>query len=227
MLPKHNTHNGIPRWLDALLAGAGLLLSSPLLLICALAVWITSGRPVLFRQERVGLGGHGFTLYKFRSMRVQNDGPRVTRANDERITPFGRILRTTKLDELPELWNIVRGDMSLVGPRPEVPNHVKLSDPLWQEVLSARPGLTDPVTIRLRNEEHLLASVDGDRERAYIEVLLPRKMEAYAAYLRKRSFGSDLLVLWHTLLAILLPNRVPAQNMDEVLRDLASHTEQR
>jgi lipopolysaccharide/colanic/teichoic acid biosynthesis glycosyltransferase len=196
---------GIPRVVEAPLALAGLLLASPVIAVCAAAVAASSGRPVFFRQERVGRGGRPFTLVKFRTMRPSEGGPQVTAGDDARVTVVGRFLRRSKLDELPELWNVVKGEMSLVGPRPEVERYVQKDDPIWREVLRARPGLTDPVTLSLRDEEGLLAGVGGDRERYYREVLQPRKLAGYRDYLLRRSWRSDVVVIWNTLLAILWP----------------------
>ncbi len=139
----------------------------------------------------------------------------VTARGDDRVTPVGRFLRRTKLDELPELWNVLKGDMALVGPRPEVPELVDLTDPLWVEVLEARPGLTDPVTVGLRNEELLMAGVEGDRDRFYREVLQPRKLRGYADYLRNRNWRSDLGVLGATAVAILRPGSGPGHPPSE------------
>jgi lipopolysaccharide/colanic/teichoic acid biosynthesis glycosyltransferase len=119
-------------------------------------------------------------------------------------------LRSTKIDELPQLWNVLRGEMSFVGPRPEVPDYADLQDALWQRVLRARPGLTDPVTLRLIDEESLLSSVGGDRERYYRETLLPIKLRGYAEYLALRSPGSDVRVLLETALAVVGLRRRPA-----------------
>ena len=118
-----------------------------------------------------------------------------------RVTRIGKILRRTKLDELPELWNVLIGDMALVGPRPEVPRYVDLEDSEWLQVLEVRPGLTDPVTIRLCNEEHLLAMVDGDRAQFYLKQVQPYKIAGQSEYLRDRSWITDLRVLWQTTLA--------------------------
>jgi lipopolysaccharide/colanic/teichoic acid biosynthesis glycosyltransferase len=137
-------------------------------------------------------------------MKPSEAGPQVTAGGDRRITGVGRWLRRSKLDELPELWNVLRGDMSFVGPRPEVPAYVDASDPLWREILLVRPGLTDPVTVALRDEESLLKSA-SDPERYYRETLQPQKLEGYRAYLRRRTWKSDLRVLWQTAGAILRP----------------------
>ena len=130
----------------------------------------------------------------------------MTARGDDRVTPVGRVLRRTKLDELPELWNVLRGDMSFVGPRPEVPEYVDLDDPEWAEVLQARPGLTDPVTLALKDEEDLMESVAGDRERYYRETLQPRKLAGYRSYLERRTWRTDVGVIWNTVMA-LLPGR--------------------
>src|SRR4051812_33891894 len=190
---------GIPRWVEAPIALVGLTMASPLLLFSSGLISLTSSGPIIFRQKRIGMGGKPFTLYKFRTMRVhQSVGPQVTAGDDERITRAGRFLRKTKLDELPELWNVLKGDMSLVGPRPEVPHYVDLDSELWREVLCSRPGITDPATLSLRNEEDLLAGVGEDREHFYQEVLLPYKLRKYKIYSGRRSFMNDLVVLWKT-----------------------------
>jgi len=196
---------GIPRAVEAAVAGVGLVVASPIIMIAGLVVRSTSAGPAFFRQERVGRGGRPFTLYKLRTMGVSHGGPQVTARGDARVTRFGRFLRRSKLDELPQLWNVVRGDMSLVGPRPEVRRYVELEDPAWRRVLSVRPGITDPVTLALRDEESLLAAAPGDPERFYREVLLPDKLRRYAAYQERRSAWSDVAVLCRTVLAVLAP----------------------
>ena len=197
----------IPRVLEVPAAGAALLLASPVIALAALLVRITSRGPAFFRQTRVGRGGRDFVLYKLRSMRSAREGVRLTAAGDDRVTAVGRLLRKSKLDELPQLWNVVRGDMSLVGPRPEVPEYVDLEDPRWVEILRWRPGITDPVAVRLRDEERVLAAVSEDRERFYREELQPEKLRAYIRYLRARTWASDVRVLLQTALAVLLPRR--------------------
>jgi lipopolysaccharide/colanic/teichoic acid biosynthesis glycosyltransferase len=196
---------GLPRAIDIALALAGLAVSSPIFLAAAALVAATSPGPVLFRQQRVGLGGRPFTLLKLRTMRVAPaiaDTSLLTASGDARITPVGRWLRRFKLDEIPQLWNVIRGDMALVGPRPEVPRYVDAADPLWQSVLSARPGLTDPVTLRLRDEEALLAEAE-DAEAFYRERLLPWKLRGYRDYLLRRTWATDLAVLGATVLTVL------------------------
>lgn len=200
---------GLPPWFERSVSCVTLVALSPLMLLCALAVRLSSPGPVLFRQERVGEGGRPFQLVKFRSMRTGSEGAQVTARGDTRVTRVGEFLRKTKLDELPELWNVVRGDLSLVGPRPEVPKYVDLESPRWRAVLSVRPGITDPMTIMLRHEEEILAAVEGDPETYYREILLPEKLRGYIEYLRRRSAWSDLGVLFSTVFAIahLTPSR--------------------
>jgi len=197
---------GIPRPIEFVTAALGLVLSAPVVTVAGLMIRAFSRGPILFRQERVGRGGRTFVLYKLRTMRPSADGPQVTARGDDRITPVGRILRKTKLDELPQLWNVLRGDMSLVGPRPEVPRYVNLEDPLWVETLRVRPGITDPVTLKLKDEESLLAGFGGDPERFYREELQPEKLREYVAYSRKRSWATDVAVLCRTVLAVLFPS---------------------
>jgi lipopolysaccharide/colanic/teichoic acid biosynthesis glycosyltransferase len=187
---------------EAMLAAGGLLAVSPVLALTAAAIALTSGFPIFFRQARMGRNGRPFTLVKFRTMRASRGGPQVTAGDDPRVTRLGKLLRRTKLDELPELWNVLVGDMSFVGPRPEVPRYVDTDSALWKEVLTVRPGLTDPATLRLRDEESLMARVEGDREAFYVEVLQPRKLEGYLEYLHRRSWKTDLVVIWDTLRAL-------------------------
>lgn len=233
---------GLPRWVEAPIATLLLLLVSPLVVVLALAAAITSAGPAFFRQWRVGKEGRPFLLMKLRTMhappvaahakdatgatadRHADSGtgsdeapPEVTAAGDPRITGLGRFLRATKLDELPELWHVVVGEMSFVGPRPEVPAHVDLEDPLWQRVLRARPGLTDPVTLRLRNEEALMAAVpETERDEFYRRHLQPWKLRGYARYLDRRDAWTDLAVLGHTVVAVLFPGSQPPPTLDEL-----------
>jgi len=194
--------NGIPRWAEAMIALLGLILAAPFMAFLALSIAVSSSGPIFFRQKRVGQHGRLFDLYKLCTMTPSDDGPQVTSSKDERITPLGRFLRRTKLDELPTLWNVLRGEMALVGPRPEVPRYVKLEDPIWQAVLAVRPGITDPVTLRLRNEEELLAGVTTDTESYYVDELQPMKLNGYVAYLEERTWRSDLKVLGQTIVEI-------------------------
>lgn len=189
------------RLLDVVASVVGLVILSPLLALLAAAVKLSSTGPVLHRGERVGRGGKLFILYKFRSMRLGQSGPAITRAKDPRITAVGRLLRRTKLDELPQLINVLRGDMSLVGPRPEVPRYVALYDDEQRRILSARPGMTSPASLLYRAEEEQL--VGEEWERYYVETIMPAKLRIDIEYIGRRSVGSDLRVIAGTLAALL------------------------
>lgn len=192
------------RLFDLLLAALGLLLLAPLLLAVALWIKLDSRGPVLFRQERVGRFGRPFLIHKFRTMRVEAPalGPQITVGADARITRAGRFLRASKLDELPQLWDVLRGAMSLVGPRPEVPRYVALYPAELRElVLSVRPGITDPASLRFRHESELLAQA-ADPEREYVEVVLPAKLRLAADYVRQAGLLADLRLILATLGAL-------------------------
>ena len=192
------------RLFDMILAGLGLLTLAPFLALLAAGVRLTSGAPIFFRQTRVGRNGRDFTLLKFRSMTVARGTERGSfdAGSASRVTPFGRLLRRTKLDELPQLWNVVRGDMSLVGPRPEVRKWVEVYAERWSRVLRVRPGITDPASIIYRDEETLLASA-ADPERTYRDKVLPQKLSLYEQYVAEPSLGRDISILWRTLRAVL------------------------
>jgi len=204
-----------------MLALGGLVVSSPFLCLAGILIRLTSPGPVLFRQQRVGRMGKRFELIKFRSMRVENAGTQVTARGDVRITRIGRLLRKTKLDEMPELWNVARGELSLVGPRPEVARYVNLEDPMWQNVLEARPGITDPVTLALRNEEELLGE-QADPETFYRDVLQPYKLAGYVKYLENRTWRTDVGVILETLRAVVLLGRARPPGMEEMAGELVS-----
>lgn len=191
------------RAFDLVASGAGLVVGSPLFLAAALAIKVDDpAGPVFFRQQRVGLGGRLFRIHKFRSMSVANSGSLVTSANDARITRVGAVLRKSKLDELPQLIDVFVGDMSLVGPRPEVPKYVAMwGEQAAAEILSVRPGITDPASITYRNEQDELAGAD-DPEQHYVEVILPRKVTLYRDYVRTNSVLGDLGLIWQTLVAV-------------------------
>jgi lipopolysaccharide/colanic/teichoic acid biosynthesis glycosyltransferase len=194
---------GLQRWADAAIAAFVLIIAAPLIAILGLAIAVTSGLPIFFRQCRVGRHGELFDLYKLRTMTVSESGAQITSSADKRITRLGRLLRQTKLDELPTFWNVLRGDLALVGPRPEVPAFVDLSNPSWRTILSVRPGLTDPVTISLRNEESLLAHAGPNVEQFYVSELQPAKLRGYLEYLQRRTLRSDIVVLSRTIIAII------------------------
>ena len=191
----------VKRLMDVLLAALGLIVLSPLLLVIAVMIKRDSPGPVFFRQQRVGRHGRLFRIHKFRTMRdgPAESGPQITVGDDARITTAGRWLRRTKLDELAQLIDVLRGDMSLVGPRPEVPRYVALyPEPLKATLLSVRPGITDPVSLDFADESERLARA-ADPEREYREVLLPAKLRAAAAYVEQAGVWSDLHVLARTL----------------------------
>ena len=192
------------RLLDVLVASLGLLVLAPLLVVIACAVRLDSPGPALFRQTRISRGGRHFQILKFRTMRASpaSDGPQIAAANDSRITRLGALLRRAKLDELPQLINVVKGDMSLVGPRPEVPEYVAFyPEELRDIVLSVRPGITDEASLRFRNEGMLLAG-SADPERTYVEEILPKKLELYVRYVRGRTLCGDLGILLRTIGAV-------------------------
>lgn len=178
----------------------GLLILFPFLLIVALLIKIRMpGGPVLFTQKRVGKGGRLFTMYKFRSMTVSHSGSSVSIKGESRITPLGNLLRTYKIDELPELWNVLRGDMSLVGPRPDVPGYADRLQGKEREILKLKPGITGPASLKYRKEEELLAQ-QADPHRYNDEILFPDKVRINLNYLKHRSFGLDIKIIIYTLL---------------------------
>jgi lipopolysaccharide/colanic/teichoic acid biosynthesis glycosyltransferase len=193
------------RLFDLLLAAAGLLLLSPLLLAIALAVRLDTPGPALFRQQRVGRGGRLFLIHKFRTMVADapTRGPGLTIGDDARITRVGRFLRAKRLDELPQLIDVLRGDMSLVGPRPELPRYVAhYPAALRERVLAVRPGITDPSSQAYLDEAERLAAA-ADPEREYVEAILPAKLAAAADYADRASLATDLMVIWRTLRAVM------------------------
>lgn len=201
------------RAFDLLAAGLGLLLLAPVLLAIALWVRLDSPGPALFRQTRVGQGGRLFRIRKFRTMGVahspeESGSLEVTIGNDPRITRAGRFLRRCKLDELPQLLDVVQGHMALVGPRPEVPQHVGHWPPALRErILAVRPGLTDPASLAFADEAERLARA-ADPAREYREVITPAKLAMSARYLDERSLASDLRLILTTL-ARLRPRLTP------------------
>jgi lipopolysaccharide/colanic/teichoic acid biosynthesis glycosyltransferase len=193
------------RLFDLLGAAVALLLLSPLLLVLALVIRLDSPGPVFFRQERVGRHGRLFRIHKFRTMVADapQRGPAITVGADPRITKSGAWLRRTRLDELPQLIDVLRGDMSLVGPRPEVPRYVQHYPPrLRERALAVRPGITDPSSLAFIDEAELLARA-ADPEREYIEHILPRKLQAAADYAERATLWTDLQVIARTLRVLL------------------------
>lgn len=187
------------RVLDIGLAGGGLIATAPLWLVIAVAIIISSGPPVLYQGDRLGLDGHVFGMYKFRSMRVGAHlfGPGVTGARDSRVTTIGRLLRWAKLDELAQLLNVLKGDMSIVGPRPEDPRYLPDYAPHQKAVLGMRPGITGPTQIEFRHEERLLTGPDVEYE--YRTQLLPKKLDIDLEYVRNNSLRMDIWIMLSTV----------------------------
>jgi lipopolysaccharide/colanic/teichoic acid biosynthesis glycosyltransferase len=187
------------RALDVVASAVGLVALSPVLAALALLVFAGDGRTPFFRQERVGRRGQRFRIWKFRTM-VQGDapGPMVTAADDPRITPIGRVFRRLKLDELPQLINVLRGEMSLVGPRPEVPRYVARYSPAELPLLECVPGLTDPAALLFRGEEAMLAG-SADPEQLYVERIMPAKARVSIEYAGRATLMSDVRVILSTL----------------------------
>ncbi len=212
------------RFVDVAVSGLGLLVTAPVLGISAAAVKLETRGPAFFVQTRVGRSRRPIRIVKLRTMVVDADrvGPAVTSAGDVRVTRVGRLLRSTKLDELPQLWNVLRGDMSLVGPRPEVPRYVDKYRPEWAPLLEVRPGLTDLASLTFRDEEALLG-LARDREQAYAEVVMPMKLELALQGLRQRSWGHDVRVIARTIAAVFVPRVLDS---DAVLREARLRIEQ-
>ncbi len=185
---------------DRVMAGLGLVILSPGLLVIAVLIRIKSpGAPVIFKQNRIGQHGKPFTMYKFRTMKPDHGGTSISVKGESRITPIGAFLRKYKLDELPELWNVLIGDMSLVGPRPDVPGYADNLTGADREILKLKPGITGPASIKYANEEELLAAQD-DPVRYNDEVNFPDKVRINREYARGRSFWGDVGYIWKTIL---------------------------
>ena len=191
------------RVVDVVIASSALVMASPLLAMAAVAIRLDTKGPVIFRHARVGLGRRPIETLKLRTMvsGAERRGPSVTAAGDARVTRVGRWLRRTKIDELPQLWNVLRGDMSIVGPRPEVARYTDTYPPEWEDVFRVRPGLTDLASLTFRDEESLLATA-RDRELAYRSVILPMKIELALATIRNTSVRHDLAIVARTALSI-------------------------
>lgn len=191
------------RLFDLLASAAGLFLLSPLFCAISLLLLVRQGRPLFFGQTRVGQFGVPFTIWKFRTM-VPNAaamGLAVTARDDRRITPLGRLLRRTKLDELPQLWNVTVGEMSLVGPRPEVPKYVAMYTEGQRKVLEQKPGITDVATLTFVDEEDLLARA-VDKEVYYIQHCIPKKISLNLEYAVRASVWSDMVLVWKTVMRL-------------------------
>ena len=194
----------VKRLFDVVVSLVAIVVASPLLVVLALAVLLDSGRPVLFRQTRVGMNGHTFRLLKFRTMVVDAErlAPNISPTGDPRVTWSGRFLRRWYLDELPQLANVVKGDMSLVGPRPETPEFVALFTPAERRVLTVRAGIAGPSTLAFMDEAKLLADAD-DAVLLYEQHLLHERVQADLSYLDERSMSYDVRLLFAQVVAIL------------------------
>ena len=204
VLARRRPQLAAKRVMDVLISGAALCALWPLFLLIALAIVIDDPGPVFYRQVRVGRGGKEFRIFKFRSMVADADkkGLQITVGRDSRITRVGALLRKTKLDELAQLINVFLGQMSFVGPRPEVPRYVALYTPYQRQVLLVRPGITDYASIAYRNENDLLAGAE-DAERMYIEEIMPDKIALNMRYLHEISPLCDIKLIFKTIAAVL------------------------
>lgn len=191
----------LKRIFDFILSIIGLFILLPLLFIIVVLIYLFSGSPIFFIQERIGSLGKHFTLYKFRTMfenADQLDGGSITIGNDPRITSIGKILRRWKLDELPTIWNVLKGDMSLVGPRPDVPGYADILKGNDRRILELRPGITGPATLKYANEEKLLANVE-DPKKYNDEVIFPDKVKINLEYLDNWSLWLDIKIIFKTI----------------------------
>ncbi|HLK48479.1 MAG TPA: sugar transferase [Bryobacteraceae bacterium] len=205
------------RVIDVTCSIAGLVLLSPVIALIVAFILTDDGLPVIFRQTRVGKGGTHFQIWKFRTMKANSAGAPVTSAGDRRITRVGRWLRRLKLDELPQLVNVLVGEMSLIGPRPEVPEFVRIDDPTWQAVLSVRPGVTDLATLVYRDEEQLLESLP-DPIRSYRDTILPAKLYLNLEYQQSRTISRDLQLLALTLCYSFFPMSFSRARLGQLFR---------
>ena len=195
------------RTFDIIVSSSGLVLLSPLMAAVGLIIILTSGSPALFFHVRVGRNGKKFWLWKFRTMKIKagTEDRAFEPGTRERVTSFGRILRAFKLDELPQLWNVLKGDMSIVGPRPEVPIWVDVFPERWKYVLSIRPGITDPASLIFRDEESILACSINPLL-TYRDMILPEKLRIYEAYVTKHTITRDIRIVLETIGKIICDN---------------------
>jgi lipopolysaccharide/colanic/teichoic acid biosynthesis glycosyltransferase len=216
--PHRRRGRAVSRIFDVACVLLAIGVLAPLSALASLFILLEDGPPVLFLQERVGAGGKRFYIFKFRTMKrkAEQCGKPITVAGDDRVTRVGSVLRRLKLDELPQLVNVLKGDMSLCGPRPEVPCYVDLRDPVWQAVLEERPGITDPASLVYRNEEEVLARA-SDVERLYRQSVLPEKLQLSLRYMRSRSLWSDLKLILLTVRYSFLPGHFDRSLIERLL----------
>jgi lipopolysaccharide/colanic/teichoic acid biosynthesis glycosyltransferase len=195
----------LKRTIDIAAAAFLLIVLCPLFALIAWLLFLDSGTPIFFSQIRVGRDFRWFWIYKFRSMDRNNCGQAITAAMDPRVTKVGKVLRATKLDELPQLWNVLRGNMSLVGPRPEIPRYVEKFRQRYNNILRLRPGMTDLASLQFSNEERLL-SLAPDPLQEYEKVVLPAKLDLADEYVRRHCLSLDISILWRTLCVCFAPH---------------------
>ncbi len=205
----HSSDGRLRRAADVLLSGAAFAALLPVFVVSAIAIKLDTEGPVIFSQERVGKAGRPFRILKFRSMIVGSEraGPKVSGTKDSRITKVGGFLRRTKLDEFPQLWNVLRGDMTLVGPRAEVPEMIQHYTPSERILLECKPGLTGPGQIFFTESQAAVLDELDDPEAYYVQHQLHEKLAIDLNYLRNRRWTTDMRVVWRTLLVILSPRR--------------------
>lgn len=185
---------------DKIFSLLGLIILSPILAVVAVLIRVKMPNgPIIFRQKRVGQNGELFTIYKFRTMETEHSGSSISVAGEARITPLGAMLRRYKIDELPELWNVLKGDMSFVGPRPDVPGYADKLEGEAKSILKLKPGITGPASLKYRNEEELLATVDNPQQ-YNDEVIFPDKTRLNLYYLNHYSFMKDMQMIFCTIL---------------------------
>ncbi len=195
----------LKRWFDVIVAAGALIVFSPLMAVCAVTIYLTEGRPILFCQTRVGKGCKAFTMVKFRTMSVVHNCDGVSdMGSDKRITTVGRVLRQTKLDELPQLWHVLWGEMSLVGPRPELLYWMDIypHPDIWQRVYSVRPGITSMASLVYRHEHDIL-SQQQNPQHYYATVILPEKLSLDVQYAQRHNLWYDVGVIYKTVRAVL------------------------
>ena len=193
----------IKRLFDIIVSALAIVVFSPVFVLVAILIVITGGFPIIYKQQRVGKNCKMFTMYKLRTMTNRASENDIADLGDSsRITKFGAFLRKTKLDEIPQLWNVLKGDMSIVGPRPELKSRLQYHSSHWDKVYSVRPGITGNSSIVFRNEEQLLATVD-DPQLYYIDVLLPKKIAMYEEYVDKQSMYYDFVIIIKTVMVVL------------------------
>jgi len=203
---RKTPYKKLKRLFDIFFSFIGLVLCLPIFIVIPILIKVDSKGPVFFGQMRIGRDFNHFRLYKFRTMAedASKNGPYVTAGDDPRITKIGKFLRRTKIDELPQLWNVLKGDMSFVGPRPLVEEQVLCFQKDYKEIFKIRPGITDYATIAFRNEEEILRKCNSnDVERIYIEQILPQKIELCKKYLKEMGFLTDIKIILKTLLVII------------------------